>query len=105
MSPQPGWMALAEWSICKTLQTSSISVTNEVRGNTCLAAHMCHKANAAANTAVRYAIAYQPLTDALQVVDQELAHRYVVLKGREMGTTARLTSQNGTVSVSLKSLM
>ena len=48
---------------------------------------------------MRTVLAYHPLADALQFVDQEMGHRYVVLKGREFGSTTRVTSQNGPVIV------
>lgn len=60
-----------------------------------------HRTNSFFPTAVHNAMTYQPITDALQWIDQEMGHRYLVLKGREFGTTTRLISQSGPVFVSL----
>lgn len=51
------------------------------------------------DTATRNALAYQPLSDTLLFVDQDLGHRFSVLKGREFGTTTRIVSQTGPVGV------
>jgi hypothetical protein len=54
--------------------------------------------------AVRFALAYQPITDTVHFADAEMGHRYLILKGREFGTTTRVISQLGPVNVSSREL-